>query len=66
MLFTFDLTLPAQAAPVRIHLGGIPEGLTLGETGNHMAVQQVDRNVEDVDVPALLVRGGRVVQLADH
>jgi hypothetical protein len=72
-LFTFHLALPVQAAPVQIHIGGVvlgivsPEGLNLEQVNheemeNHM---RVDLKVEDV-IRALLVRGARAVQLADH
>ena len=73
MLFTFHLALLVQAAPVQIHLGGMvldvtPEGPTLElvileEVKNYLRVRQVELKA---DFRTLLVRGGRVVQVADH
>ena len=73
-LFTLHLALLVRVAPVQIHIGVVvldmtPEGLTLEwvtleEVENHMrVVRQVDLKA---DIRALLVRGGRVVQVADH
>ena len=82
MLFTFHLALLVQeTTPVQIRIGEVipgvmtpegltPEGPTLEQMNleeNHMrVVRQVQLEVEDTLIRALLVRGGRVVQLADH
>jgi hypothetical protein len=77
MLFMFHPALPAQVAPLRIHIGGGVledliqelnlEEVNLEEVKSHTAVvQQVILKVEDVVIHALLVRGGRVIQLADR
>ena len=70
--FTLHLALLVRVAPVQIHIGGmvldvIPEGLTLEwvnlEESHMRVVRQVDLKA---DIRALLVRDGRVVQVADH
>jgi hypothetical protein len=74
MSFTFHLALLVQTAPVQIPIDGVVLDMTpeemilelviLEEVENHMrVVRQVDLKA---DIRVLLVRGGRVIQVADH